>query len=193
MIHDIFSAVHSFLATSVADVQTSVDAMPVALQCASVFVLAIIPVVEGDIAAGIGMVAGLDWELTLATASAGTAVAVWFAAQWGARLADRRRHRAAASDNNGEDAGEDTEDAGEDDDTRAAAAGRKLLRLMDRYGLGPAMVLGGFVSPVALNTFALAVAGLDLRRLLFWGWVSTVINVTVVVAGAGGLLHLLLH
>lgn len=210
MIHDLVSTFHaatSFVASVVSDLQDAVDVLPPVLQFFAVFLLSVIPVVEGDIAAGIGMVAGVAWEFTLLAATAGTALASWGGAVWGSRIAGRRRGRAAVA---AEDAGagadvvdDDSDgtagsvDGAEDADTavpsRRRDAARRLLARVDRYGLGPAMVLGGFVSPVAVNTFVLAVAGLDRRRLVFWGVVSSVVNVGVVVAGATGVLHLLLH
>lgn len=182
-VSSVTSSVVSFLGSALSDLQLRVDVMPRALQVLAVFLLSVIPVVEGDIAAGIGMVAGVDWEFTFLAAAGGTALSAWAAAVWGSRLAARRRTRSA---------GPVDEMPDEVTPARKKAAARVLDRV-DRYGLGPAMVLCGFVSPVALNTFVLALAGVDRRRLVFWGTVSALVNVGAVVAGTGGILHLLLH
>lgn len=182
VLHDVLDTIGAHADAAVAALQVWVDARPRVLQIAVVFLLSVIPVVEGDIAAGIGMVAGVDWELTFLAAAGGTALAAWAAAVWGARIAARRRAGGGAQ--------ESPDPAARVPSRRRDAASRVLARV-DRYGLGPAMVLCGFVSPVALNTFVLAVAGVDRRRLVFWGVVSAVINVGVVVAGAAGVLHLL--
>ncbi|WP_139024544.1 hypothetical protein [Corynebacterium nuruki] len=183
------SGVHDVVTTVINDIQTWVDMLPRALQVVAVFVLSVIPVVEGDIAAGIGMVAGIDWELTFLAATAGTVVAAWVTTLWGTRIAAIRQTRRAArrAERAEQEAG-----APDEVDGRHRNAAVRLLRQVDRYGLGPAMVLCGFISPIAVNCFVLALAGYDRKRLLVWSVVSAVINVGVVVAGATGLLHILL-
>ncbi|WP_147592865.1 hypothetical protein [Corynebacterium provencense] len=185
------SSVSSAVSGVISDLQHQVDALPPVLQFVAVFVLAVVPVIEGDIAAGIGMVAGVDWEFTFVAAAGGTALAAWAGALWGSRITERRRSRTLPRDDAG--AAADTEDAVDVVPSRRRAAADRILARVDRYGLGPAMVLCGFVSPVGLNTFVLAMAGFDRRRLVVWGVVSAVLNVGIVVAGTTGVLHLLLH
>ncbi|WP_414121577.1 hypothetical protein [Corynebacterium nuruki] len=189
------SGVHDVVTTVINDIQTWVDMLPRALQVVAVFVLSVIPVVEGDIAAGIGMVAGIDWELTFLAATGGTVVAAWATTLWGTRIAAIRQTRRAArrAEQAEREAGVEAPDGAPDEvDGRHRNAAVRLLRQVDRYGLGPAMVLCGFISPIAVNCFVLALAGYDRKRLLVWSVVSAVINVGVVVAGATGLLHILL-
>ncbi|RRO93863.1 hypothetical protein CXF29_09085, partial [Corynebacterium bovis] len=46
---------------------------------------------------------------------------------------------------------------------------RALLDRVARWGLPAAMILGGVVSPVAINAFLLASAGMNRRALRLWG------------------------
>ncbi len=191
------ASVTSAVSDVISGLQHQVDALPPVLQFVAVFVLAVIPVIEGDIAAGIGMVAGVDWEFTFIAAAGGTALTAWAGALWGSRLAERRRGRTQHDrDHSGNaDVAEGSGNPGDIVDlvpSRRRSAASRILARVDRYGLGPAMVLCGFVSPVGLNTFVLAVAGMDRRRLVFWGLVSAVLNVGIVVAGTTGVLHLVL-
>ncbi|MEL4182360.1 hypothetical protein CXF35_08890 [Corynebacterium bovis] len=68
---------------------------------------------------------------------------------------------------------------------------RALLDRVARWGLPAAMILGGVVSPVAINAFLLASAGMNRRALRLWGVVSAVVNTALAVAATTGLLHLI--
>ncbi|MEL4152143.1 hypothetical protein MTQ22_02075 [Corynebacterium bovis] len=190
--------------------QSWVHGLPVVLQVLAVFVIGVVPVLEGDVAAAVGIVAGVSWPATLIAGSAGTAlatlggVALGGRVDGGLRARRRRRDRERLPAGTGASTGGTGANPGPvriPDGTALPVGGRgrdrsreerrrALLDRVARWGLPAAMLLGGVVSPVAINAFLLASAGMNRRALRLWGVVSSVVNTAAVVAATTGLLHL---
>ncbi|MDN8579654.1 hypothetical protein [Corynebacterium bovis] len=195
--------------------QSWVHGLPVVLQVLAVFVIGVVPVLEGDVAAAVGIVAGVSWPATFLAGTAGTVLATVGGVALGGRvdggLRARRRRRdrerlPAAADGiaapTGADRGPDPGPVRTPDGTALPVGGRgrdrsreerrrALLDRVARWGLPAAMILGGVVSPVAINAFLLASAGMNRRALRLWGVVSAVVNTALAVAATPGLLHLI--
>ncbi|MFE1514634.1 hypothetical protein [Corynebacterium bovis] len=199
--------------------QSWVHGLPVVLQVLAVFVIGVVPVLEGDVAAAVGIVAGVSWPATFLAGTAGTVLATVGGVALGGRvdggLRARRRRRdrerlPAAADgiaaptgaDRGPDPGPDPGPVRTPDGTALPVGGRgrdrsreerrrALLDRVARWGLPAAMILGGVVSPVAINAFLLASAGMNRRALRLWGVVSAVVNTALAVAATTGLLHLI--
>ncbi|MEL4161944.1 hypothetical protein [Corynebacterium bovis] len=195
--------------------QSWVHGLPVVLQVLAVFVIGVVPVLEGDVAAAVGIVAGVSWPATFLAGTAGTVLATVGGVALGGRvdggLRARRRRRdrerlPAAADGTaaptGQDPGPDPGPVRTPDGTALPVGGRgrdrsreerrrALLDRVARWGLPAAMILGGVVSPVAINAFLLASAGMNRRALRLWGVVSAVVNTALAVAATTGLLHLI--
>ncbi|MDK8511186.1 hypothetical protein QP948_07220 [Corynebacterium bovis] len=195
--------------------QSWVHGLPVVLQVLAVFVIGVVPVLEGDVAAAVGIVAGVSWPATFLAGTAGTVLATVGGVALGGRvdggLRARRRRRdrerlPAAADGiaapTGADPGPAPGPVRTPDGTALPVGGRgrdrsreerrrALLDRVARWGLPAAMILGGVVSPVAVNAFLLASAGMNRRALRLWGVVSAVVNTALAVAATTGLLHLI--
>ncbi|MBB3116756.1 hypothetical protein [Corynebacterium bovis] len=191
--------------------QSWVHGLPVVLQVLAVFVIGVVPVLEGDVAAAVGIVAGVSWPATFLAGTAGTVLATVGGVALGGRvdggLRARRRRRdrerlPAAADGTAAPTGQDPGPVRTPDGTALPVGGRgrdrsreerrrALLDRVARWGLPAAMILGGVVSPVAINAFLLASAGMNRRALRLWGVVSAVVNTALAVAATTGLLHLI--
>ncbi|RRQ08537.1 hypothetical protein CXF35_09745, partial [Corynebacterium bovis] len=77
--------------------QSWVHGLPVVLQVLAVFVIGVVPVLEGDVAAAVGIVAGVSWPATFLAGTAGTVLATVGGVALGGRvdggLRARRRRR----------------------------------------------------------------------------------------------------
>lgn len=152
-----FTELNSF----VADVQGQVDLLPLPLQIAAILVIGLIPFLEGDVAAGIGIAVGVPLVPTIAAATAGTILITIGAVRLGAR-AGARASREERSE--------------------------RILTRAQRFGVPIAMLIGGFLVSVPLNAFVMSAARLNRAVVLVSGVVVSIINAVFVALVAAGVL-----
>jgi hypothetical protein len=150
----------------VENIRAAVDGLPLVLQVLALLLVAVVPFLEGDVAAGIGVVAGVPWALAAVVSFAGTALSATVAVALGARVGGDRH-------------------GGE---PRA----RAILRRVERFGVPLAMVVGGFLLSVPLNAFVMSAARLNRRVVLVSALVSATVNVAFVTLALLGVLELVL-
>ncbi|WP_430593226.1 hypothetical protein [Humidisolicoccus flavus] len=147
---EIFPEVRSFIDW----LQTSVDPLPDALQVLAVFAIGMIPFLEGDVGAGIGIAAGAPTVATIIAATLGTIVVSLLALQLGGTVGAKRSR---------------------------SARERRVLRRVEKWGIPIAMFIGGFLVSVPLNVLIMSAAGLN-RRIIAIAAVATAIFNTLFVA-----------
>lgn len=146
------------------NLQSLVDTLPMALQALALLGIAAVPVLEGDVAALIGTVAGVPMVLTIIFSAAGTILATMAGVAWGARIGDKREKG-------------DRE--------------RKIMARVEKWGIPIAMFIGGFFVSVSINAFVMSAAGLNRTIVLISGFVTAAFNTVLVALIAAGALHVL--
>lgn len=116
---------------------------------------------EGDVAAGVGIAAGVPLVPTIAAAAAGTILVTIGAARLG-RRAGTRASREERSE--------------------------KILTRAQRFGAPIAMLIGGFLVSVPLNAFVMSAARLNRAVILVSGIVVSITNTVFVALVAAGVL-----
>ena len=147
------------------DHQAFVDTLPLALQVLSLLVVGLVPFLEGDVAAAIGVVTGVPLILALIFSAAGTILATMAAVAWGARIGEKRQR-------------------GERE--------RRIMARVEKWGIPIAMLLGGFFVSVSVNAFVMSAAGLNRTIVLVSGFITAALNTAFVGLAAAGVLRLVL-
>lgn len=148
------------------NLQSFVDTLPMALQTLALLGIGAVPVLEGDVSALIGVVAGVPMVLTIIFAAAGTILATMAAVAWGARIGDKRQKG-------------DRE--------------RRIMARVEKWGIPIAMLIGGFFVSVSINAFVMSAAGLNRSIVLISGIVTAVFNAVLVALIAAGALQVLVQ
>lgn len=149
------------------DLRTLVDVLPLAVQVLALLGIGLVPFLEGDVAAGIGVVVGVPWVLTVAASFAGTALASVVAVALGARVRGERRQDHQVRDG-------------------------RILGRVERFGVPVAMLVGGFFLSVVVHAFVMSAARLHRPTVLVSALVSAAVNTVFVALVASGVLEVLL-
>lgn len=149
----------------ITQLQEFVDTLPLALQVIAVLIIGMVPALEGDVAAAIGIVAGVPWLLTVLVGAGGTVLTTLGAVAWGSRIGDKRRK-------------------GERE--------RKIMARVEKWGIPIAMFIGGFLVSVAINAFVMSAAGLNRTIVLISGIATAIFNTLFVALVAAGILQAIL-
>jgi hypothetical protein len=167
--------------------QNLVAQVPELVQPLIVALAGAIPFIEGEGAAGIGIIGGINPVVAAIAAIVGNfvCVAVLVLASSGARQAIVNRSRvrqSVASDGTIID-----ESVVSADSARKAARREKFQRAFTRYGVPGVSLLGPLLLPTHFTATMLAAAGISKARVLFWqalaiiGWTTVV---TVIISSA---------
>ncbi|CAH0188274.1 hypothetical protein SRABI76_01707 [Microbacterium oxydans] len=167
--------------------QNLVAQVPELVQPLIVALAGAIPFIEGEGAAGIGIIGGINPVVAAIAAIIGNfvCVAVLVLASSGARQAIVNRSRVRQSVT--ADGSIVDEDVVSVDSTRKAARREKFQRAFTRYGVPGVSLLGPLLLPTHFTATMLAAAGVSKARVLFWqavaiiGWTTVV---TVIISGA---------
>ena len=166
--------------------QNLVAQVPDLVQPLIVALAGAVPFIEGEGAAGIGIIGGIPPVIAAIAAMVGNFVCVTILvlASSGARRAivDRSRARELALAGGGSAADVDApEDAG-----RGSARREKFQRAFERYGVPGVSLLGPLLLPTHFTATMLAASGIGKGRILVWQAVAIVGWTTVVAAIIGG-------
>ncbi|WP_337002881.1 MULTISPECIES: small multidrug efflux protein [unclassified Microbacterium] len=165
--------------------QNLVAQVPDLVQPLIVALAGAVPFIEGEGAAGIGIIGGIPPVIAAVAAIVGNfvCVAVLVLAGSGARQAIINRSRAKEAVAVG--AGTSTiEPDVEPESDRRAARTQKFQRAFERYGVPGVSLLGPLLLPTHFTATMLAASGIGKARILFWqavaiiGW-TTVVSVIV--------------
>ncbi|WEK62147.1 MAG: small multidrug efflux protein [Candidatus Microbacterium colombiense] len=167
--------------------QNLVAQVPDLVQPLIVALAGAIPFIEGEGAAGIGIIGGIHPVIAAVAAIIGNfvCVAILVLASSGARQAIVNRSRATQSVTAGGAAS--TVDDIVPDTGHGSARKEKFQRAFERYGVPGVSLLGPLLLPTHFTATMLAAAGIGKARILFWqavaiiGWTTVV---TVIVGSA---------
>ncbi|MBN0038914.1 hypothetical protein JN535_01845 [Cellulosimicrobium cellulans] len=144
---------------------TVVDGLPTIVQFLAPFALGLVPFLEGDVGATIGVLVGIPWPLAFVAGATGTAVATVLAVSLGGAVDDRR----AKTDR-----------------------GRKTMRRVERWGTPVAMLISGFLFSVVTAALVMTAAGLDRRVVAICGTVTGVFNALFAALLTAGIITLVI-
>lgn len=175
--------------------QNLVAQVPDLVQPLIVALAGAVPFIEGEGAAGIGIIGGIPPVLAAVAAMVGNfvCVAILVLASSGARRAivDRSRARQLAVAGGGSatdvDASSQPVDGG-----RGSARRDKFQRAFERYGVPGVSLLGPLLLPTHFTATMLAASGIGKGRILVWqavaivGWTTVV---AVIIGGAVSAIH----
>lgn len=164
--------------------QNLVAQVPDLVQPLIVALAGAVPFIEGEGAAGIGILGGINPVIAAVAAIVGNfvCVAVLVLASSGARRAivDRSRAKQAAMAGGGSSLEvEETIDTG-----RGTARREKFQRAFERYGVPGVSLLGPLLLPTHFTATMLAASGIGKGRILIWqavaivGW-TTVVSIII--------------
>ncbi|MHC2998071.1 small multidrug efflux protein [Microbacterium sp. HJ5] len=178
--------------------QDLVARVPEFLQPLIVALAGAIPFVEGEGAAAIGIIGGLNPVLAAAAGIVGNFVCVLVLVLLTARtrsaVVTRHRSRRAGAVGGGDDVGAAAAAAptAVADGDRGAARRAKFQRAFERYGVPGVSLLGPLLLPTQFTATMLAGAGVGVGRILVWqaaaivGWTTLV---TLVITGVLSVAH----
>lgn len=153
---------------------------------------AAIPFVEGELASVLGVCAGLNPLVAFGAAVAGNILSVFVVVVFGARIraaviARRARRRATALVGAG---GTGAEVAAPDQPAEESKGRRRFRRLLVRFGVPGASILGPLALPTQLTSAMLVASGVSKSWVLLWQAVAIVLRTGLTTAVATGVLAL---
>lgn len=155
--------------------QDLVSHVPELVQPLIVALAAAVPFVEGELAAVLGVWAGLNPLLAFAAAAAGNFLSVFVVVVFGARIrraivARRVRHRELVP------TGAGGAMVSEPEETRPESKGRQRFRhFLVRFGVPGASILGPLALPTQITSAMLVAAGVSKHWILLWQAVAIVL------------------
>lgn len=144
------------------DLQQFVDALPGPLQIIAIVLIGVIPFLEGDVAATIGVVVGVHWLPAILLGVIGTVAATFLVLGVTKQFGHRRQRR--------------WED-------------HKVMRRVEQWGVPVAMLVSGFLVSVPVTVFIMRTAGLGRSIVLSSAIAVAILNGTVAGVTAAGILH----
>ncbi|MEJ6548020.1 hypothetical protein PQI66_00490 [Corynebacterium sp. USCH3] len=145
--------------------QQYVDGLPVPLQIAAVFVIGLLPLLEGDVAALVGVLSGMHWLPTVVIGTAGTVVTTVVAV--GTAGAVGRRQEGRWQDH-------------------------RVMRRVGDWGTPAAMLVSGFLFSVPVTAFIMRASGIRRTVVLVSAVVVSIANALLVGLVVSGALHWLI-
>lgn len=144
------------------DLQQFVDTLPPPLQVLAVLLIGMVPFLEGDVAATIGIVVGIPWLPSIVLGVLGTVVSTVLVLALVGRFGRRREDR---------------------------WSDHKVMRRVERWGVPVGMLISGFLFSVPVTVFIMRAAGLGRSIVLTSAFAVAVLNGTVAGLLAAGMLH----
>lgn len=152
----------SQLRTWILDLQQIVDVLPGPLQMLAVLLIGMIPFLEGDVAATIGVLAGIHWLPSIVVGVAGTVAVTFLVLSSLGRFGQPRDNRWAE---------------------------HKVMRRVEQWGVPIGMLISGFLFSVPVTVFIMGAAGLRRPIVLISALAVAVLNGTVAGLIAAGMLQ----
>ncbi|MFF0945779.1 hypothetical protein ACFYE2_16370 [Kocuria sp. CPCC 205300] len=150
------------LRTWILDLQQVVDTLPGPLQMLAVLLIGMIPFLEGDVAATIGVVAGIHWLPSIVLGVTGTVVVTFLVLSSLGRFGRSRDNRWAE---------------------------HKVMRRVEQWGVPIGMLISGFLFSVPVTVFIMGAAGLRRPIVLISALAVAVLNGTVAGLVSAGILQ----
>ena len=150
------------LRTWILNLQQFVDTLPGPLQVIAVFLIGMIPFLEGDAAATIGVVVGIHWLPSILLGVMGTVAVTFLALGATARIGRRVQNRGEV---------------------------HKVIRRVEQWGVPSAMLISGFLFSVPVTVFIMRTAGLGRSIVLASAIAVAILNGLVAGLLAAGILH----
>lgn len=184
--------------------QNLVDQVPTILQPLIVALAGMIPYVEGEGSAALGVIAGVHPVIAGVAGAAGNILAVFVVVHFGDRIRSavkERRARKVAGDRQAVPAGISvgTGPAGEPETgaqekpggARKSKGRGRLMRWVVRFGVPGASLIGPLALPTHLTAATLVAAGVRRNWVLLWQVIAIVLWTTAVTLVATGILTVL--
>lgn len=173
--------------------QNLVAQVPDLVQPLIVALAGAVPFIEGEGAAGIGIIGGIPPVVAAIAAMVGNflCVAVLVLASSGARQAivDRSKARQAALAGGGSSLEGDAGPVPAIDQGRGSARREKFQRAFERYGVPGVSLLGPLLLPTHFTATMLAASGVGKGRILVWQAVAIIGWTTVVAVIVGSAVY----
>lgn len=183
------------------DLQTFVEQLPEFVQPLLVAGLGMIPYVEGEGSAAIGIIVGIHPLVAALAGIAGNLLSVILVVFLGSRVRERVLARRAAKFAvvGGSATGAPTEEhrptttdtADVADDSRRGKGRRRLQRWLVRFGVPGASILAPWVLPTQLTAAFFVASGVKRGWVILWQAVAIVLWTGLVAAAALGLVNVL--
>lgn len=164
--------------------QQWVEQLPELVQPLGVAVAAMIPYVEGEGAAGIGIMLGVNPVVAAVAAIVGNFLSVLAVVT----ISSRVREKVVAG-RGGE--GGDSEYGSPEPSTKRAKGQRRLQGWLNRFGVPGASLLAPLALPTQLTAAFFTASGVRKERVLFWQGIAIVMWTVVIAALATGLVGVL--
>jgi hypothetical protein len=148
------------------DLQQFVDMLPGPLQGFAVVLVGMVPFLEGDVAATIGVVAGMHWLVSILLGVTGTIAVTFLVLAVTERLGEHHQSRWEE---------------------------HTVMRRVERWGVPIAMLITGFLLSVPVTAFIMRAAGLGRSIVLVSSIAVAILNATVAGLIAAGMLHWLIN
>lgn len=174
--------------------QDFVQQLPDFLQPLIVAGLGAIPYVEGEGAATIGIIVGINPVVAAVAAAAGNILCVLAVVMLGARVRESvvaRRATTAGGVVVADAPRESAEESVDGQQTRRAKGRRRLRRWLVRFGVPGASILAPLALPTQLTAAFFVASGVKRGWVMLWQIVAIVLWTGLVAAAATGLVNLL--
>lgn len=175
------------------DLQQLVDQVPAIVQPIIVALGGMIPYVEGEGAAALGIIAGLDPVLAAVAAATGNIICVVLVVTLGSRIRTAvvaRRERAAVAVSSAGDV-ETADDTPLVPVKPESKGQQKLRRWVVRFGVPGASLICPLALPTQLTAATLVAMGVHKSRVIFWQVIAIVAWTSAVTLAATGVLSVL--
>ncbi|WP_247828981.1 small multidrug efflux protein [Arthrobacter antioxidans] len=164
--------------------QEWVQELPEIVQPLGVAVAGMIPYIEGEGAAGIGILLGINPVMAAVAAMIGNFLSVLAVVT----ISSRVREKVVAGRGGG---GESANSAAAAPSARRAKGQRRLQGWLSRFGVPGASLLAPLALPTQLTALFFAASGVRTERVLFWQAIAIVVWTVVISVLATGLVGVL--
>lgn len=174
--------------------QDFVNQVPDILQPLGVALVGMIPYVEGEGSAALGIIAGVNPIVAGFAGAVGNFLSVLVVVMLGSRVRDRvvaRRASGGDLDGGTTQTLETETVASTPESTRRAKGQRRLRAWLSKFGVPGASMLAPLALPTQLTAAFLVASGVKKQRVLLWQAIAIVLWTGAVAAAATGVLSLL--
>lgn len=175
--------------------QTLVDQVPDLLQPLIIAIAAAVPYIEGEGAAALGVLAGINPIVAAFAAAAGNIICVIIVVLLGSRartaITARRAARAVAVPAAIPNAEGTIEDAPAEPAKEESKGRKRLRRFVTRFGVPGASLLGPIALPTQLTAAAFVASGIAKSWVILWQVIAILLWTTLVTLAATGALNVL--
>ncbi|MBD5787400.1 small multidrug efflux protein [Cellulosimicrobium terreum] len=175
--------------------QSFVDQLPDLVQPLVVAVLGMIPYVEGEGSAALGIIAGVNPIVAAVAGAAGNILSVIIVVALSSRVRERvvarRTATVGAPGTTAVDTQVEQADAPAEKENRRSKGRRRLGAMLVRFGVPGASILAPLVLPTQLTAAFFVASGVRKGWVILWQVVAIVLWTSLIAAGALGLINAL--